>query len=73
MHDIITKKYNYVSGFLPNSTYWLRQVKHFEKVTTGVTSCSTQFIKNVTRFGTVFGPSSYLYTRTHERNYTNYL
>jgi hypothetical protein len=36
-----------VSRFLPNSKYWLRQAKYFDKVTTGVTSCSTQFIKNV--------------------------
>jgi len=47
MHDIITKKYNYVSGVLPNSTYWLRQVKHVDRVPIGVTSCSTQFIKKI--------------------------
>lgn len=62
-----------MSGFLLNSMYWLRQVKHYDKVTTGVTSYSTQFIKNVTSFGPFFGPSSDLYTRTHKRNYTNYL
>jgi hypothetical protein len=36
----------------------------------GVPSCITQFITQVTSFSPFFRPSSYLYTRTHERNYT---
>jgi hypothetical protein len=35
----------------------------------GAPSCTTRFNTKVTSFG----PSTDLYTRTHDRNYTNYL
>jgi len=38
-----------------------------------VLSCTTQFITKVTSFSQFFGPSSDLFTRTHESNYKNCL
>jgi hypothetical protein len=36
-------------------------------------SFTTRFITKVISFGPIFGPITDLNTRTHDRNYTNYL
>ena len=39
----------------------------------GCSPDTTRFSTKVNTFGPYFGPSSELYTRTHEINYTNYI
>jgi len=42
-------------------------------VSEGVPSWTTQINTKVSSFGPFCWPPSHLHTRTHERNYTNYL